>query len=77
MYANPLNNTGTPYFDSSNSPISRSFGYRSRRIPSTTKFVDVPMSVHAPAQNGTKRQRNEQLATKSYTFYSTFARWES
>jgi hypothetical protein len=48
MYANPLNNTGTPYFDSSNSPIARSFGYRSRRIPSTTKFVDVPMSVHVP-----------------------------
>ena len=48
MYANPLSNTGTPNFDSSNNPSARSLGYRSRRMPSTTKFVDVPISVHVP-----------------------------
>mmetsp|Transcript_6925 Transcript_6925/g.25230 ORF Transcript_6925/g.25230 Transcript_6925/m.25230 type:complete len:271 (+) Transcript_6925:668-1480(+) len=48
MYAMPLNSTGTPNLLSSNNPNARSSGYRSRRMPSTTKFVDVPINVHVP-----------------------------
>mmetsp|Transcript_8080 Transcript_8080/g.34334 ORF Transcript_8080/g.34334 Transcript_8080/m.34334 type:complete len:229 (-) Transcript_8080:477-1163(-) len=48
MYAIPLSATGTPYTESANRPIGCTSGYRSRIMPSTTRLVDVPISVHVP-----------------------------
>ena len=48
MYAIPDMATGTPYMESVNMPMGSTSGYRSRIIPSTTRFVLVPISVHVP-----------------------------
>ena len=54
MYVMPVSATGTPYRPKSNSPILYvrvdvpSAPFHSLSIPSTTRFVLVPMSVHVP-----------------------------
>ena len=48
MYAMPDRATGTPYRERVNRPIGVASGYLSRIMPSTTRLVLVPMSVHVP-----------------------------
>ena len=54
MYAMPDIATGTPWMLNAKRPIGSSSGYRSRIIPSTTRFVDVPISVHVPPRMDAK-----------------------
>ena len=56
MYAIPDMATGTPYMESVNMPMGSTSGYRSRIIPSTTRFVLVPISVHVPPKMDAKSQ---------------------